>query len=830
MENMMKRIICLLMCLLMAAAGLPAAAEGAETAALPAEGAETADQPEEAAETADQPEAAAETADQPAEGEEAADQRVESFLSAQAAAQKDAWTKAILEAGAREIQWEGNTASFFLRSFDPDLKTLGGYAKAEDQQTWRTRALQNIGAYNLAVSLTFEEDGSVSKKQANALIKKVKNAARSAKGAFGKKDLNQAFTDLLFQVPKTGKTPAAAELMAPDPEFTAFIQARPELFPCESPSEWAPLMYPQRNWKFSSGKGGPHSITLSWDTLSPTALLNRALDSVSAQLAGVTAAQRPKEENLSYMWRSGLAETAVAAKKGRLQTQKIVIDVDDLVAGNTPGAYRDYYAAYQPAAWYEKLVEGYRQLPAEASQPMPKTGILSSVQKKGRGVFVKVPKGGRNTYVILRDADTGVIQAEAFIEPGKNVTMKVAEGVYIVQYATGSTWYGTEGAFGPLGTYSASDEFIVAKKKWKLVSETDQPGITLHPVELKDLGAIEDKSVQIEGVQAPTIELKASYPENHPIQEGISPYTGLAASGEPVTPIAMVLDNAEEAYPHWGVRYADIIFQVPNAGSGVTKLMALFGNEYPAQAGPVRSGRSSMLPTALMFDGALVFAGPPAYQNGGMIDLQVQANSFRMSQNHKYYNLLNNNGFQERVKGLIRSHDMSCHVNEIHENMVSQQAPVEVRPFLFTDEERTEGATANIVRVLHRGDDPKGPSNSASRAVFKYNAQMKAYTRTNSSGVYTDRDTGEVIPFANVIILRGKFGYEKNYIFFMQHFAGSGTAEIFQNGKYVRGAWIRNSADSRLILVDADGEELKLQRGKSFIVMTNDVTNVIYSE
>ena len=790
MGNMMKRIICLLMCLLMVAAGYPAAAEGAE----------------------------------------AADKRVESFLAEQAAAQKDAWARAILEAGAREVHWEGNTASFFLRSFDPDLKALGAYAKTLDRKTWQAQALQNIGAYGLAVSLTFEEDGSVSKKQASAFAKKVKDAAKSAKSAFSKKDLNQAFTDILFLVPKTGKTPAAAELMTADSEFAAFIQARPELFPCESPSEWAPLMYLQRNWKFTSGKSGPHSITLSWDTLDPATLLDKALDGVSAQLAGVTAAQRPSEENLSYMWRSGLAETSVAAKRGRLATQKIVIDIDDLVAGNVPAAYRDYYAAYRPAVWYEKLVEGYRKLPAEASQPLPKTGIISSVQKKGRSVLVKVPKGGRNTYVILRDADTGVIQAEAFVEPGKNVNMKVAEGVYIVQYATGSTWYGTEGAFGPLGSYSASDEFIVAKKKWVLTSEKNQAGITLHPVELKDLGAIEDKSVQVEGVQAPTIKLKSSYPANNPIQRGISSYTGLPASGEPVTPIAMVLDNAEEAYPHWGVRYADIIFQVPNAGSGVTKLMALFASEYPAQAGPVRSGRSSMLPVALMFDGALVFAGPPAVQNGGMIDLGVQAANYRMNLNHKYYNLLNNNGFAERFKGLIRSHDMSCHINEIHQNMVAQQAPVEERPFLFTDDERTEGAAANIVRVLHRGDDPKGPSNSASRAVFKYNPQMKGYTRTNSSGIYTDRDTGEVIAFANVIILRGEFSYEYNYIYFKQHLTGSGTAEIFQNGKYVRGAWVRNSADGRLILVDADGEELKMQRGKSFIILTNDVTNVIYSE
>ena len=154
----------------------------------------------------------------------------------------------------------------------------------------------------------------------------------------------------------------------------------------------------------------------------------------------------------------------------------------------------------------------------------------------------------------------------------------------------------------------------------------------------------------------------------------------------------------------------------------------------------------------------------------------------------------------------------------------------EERPFLFTDEPRTEGATANIIRVLHRGDDPKGGSNSASRAVFKYDPETQTYIRKNSSGIYIDRLTGEAVPFANVIVVRVKFSYERNYIYLFRHMTGSGTAEIFQNGKYVRGAWVRKDTSSRLVLVDADGSELKLQRGKSFIVITNDVSDVIYTD
>ena len=71
--------------------------------------------------------------------------------------------------------------------------------------------------------------------------------------------------------------------------------------------------------------------------------------------------------------------------------------------------------------------------------------------------------------------------------------------------------------------------------------------------------------------------------------------------------------------------------------------------------------------------------------------------------------------------------------------------------------------------------------------------------------------------------------YDRNYIYLKNQMTGSGTAEIFQNGRYVRGAWVRTDAAGRLVLVDEDGSELRMQRGKTFMILTNDVTDVIYT-
>ena len=752
--------------------------------------------------------------------------RVDAFLAQQAEDQKDPWVKAIFQAGATDIIWTGDTAVFRLRGFDPGLKELGSYEKAGDKAAWRKQAAENLEAYGLEAVLTFAEDGTVNRKQANEVVKQVKKAAGNAKSAFGKKDWTRAMTDMLFAEPASGKGITASDLMTAGEEFAAFISARPDVFPCESPSEWAPLFYVQRAWKYDQDQG-PHSIRLNWDGIDPETLLTKTYDALTASLASVPAAERAREDSLSYLWRSTMAETALEMKKGRLLSQSIRFDVDELISGRMPEGYTAFFAGFTPAEYYARLVEGYRNMPEFASEPMPKSGVISQA-KRGRSVLVKVPKEGRNTYVQLRDADTGVIQAEAFITPGKNASLKVPEGVYFAQYATGSTWYGSAQTFGPLGDYTRSSEFIVAKNKWTLTAGEEQAGITLEPADAAAMAPTEDRSVHVVGTLETDVPLAESYPENNPVISGVSSTTGLPASGERFTPIVMVLDNAEDAYPHWGVADADIIFQVPNAGAGATKLLGLFADHYPEQAGPVRSGRVSMVPAVMSFDAAFAYAGQPPL-HGGTVDLDEAAMQFGLRKSHRMYNLLNSNAFKERLEN-IGSHNLSCHVRNIHEDLIEENVEFEERPFLFTDEPRTEGKDAAVIRVLHRGDDPKAGSNSASRAVFKYDPETGDYTRTNSSGVYTDRRTGETIHFANVIVLRVKFAYEKNYIYLDKHMTGSGTAEIFQNGKYVRGAWVRDETDSRLVLVDEDGSELKLQRGKSFIVITNDVSDVIYTD
>lgn len=766
-----------------------------------------------------------------AKAEADADAAASLLLEEQAEKQTDPWILSILRSGAKGAAIQNGSLTFTLRSYAPDLKSLGSYSRSPDQAAWRQSLLTGLSSWNLDISVPVDANGVPGKRAGTLLMKAVKQAAKNAKAVFSKQDAVNALADLFWCAPTDEKKVTGSHLLAVTDEFSAFIEAHKDLFPCDSPVEWAPAFFSLKGWEFKAADG-PEKISLSWQGIPCDTLINHAFDDAALVLAGTPASERLSRENLPILWRSSLANAAVSLAKGKnSKVWKTTFNLDDLIEGTLPAGYLSFFDSYKPKEALEKLTASYDQLPAEACEAFPKTGVNTSA-KRGRTVTVRVDKSGRNTYVQFSDADTGVIRGDAFIAPGKNVNIRLPEGSYIVRFASGSTWYGLSSLFGPMGEYTASNPIIVAKPKWKLTAGVSSEGFSLSPATVEDFASPEDTSVTVKASLEPTTPV-LTYPDANPATDGINPYTGLSSSNKAYTPVVMVLDNAEEAYPHWGVSQADIIFQIPNAGSGVTKLLALFGESYPDQAGPVRSGRASMLPVALSFDAAFAFAGPPAGVGGSTnVDLIELLNRWGLSKTHRAYNLLNSTDFDERRHDLdsnSASHNLSCHVNAIHENLVEKGVSFAISSFLFADEPRTDGETAVNIRVLHRGESSDSGSNSASRAVFNYDSTTGQYSRTNSSGLYTDRDTGENVTFANVIVLRIQFGWERGNVFLKDHLVGSGSAEIFQNGRYVRGAWVRTDINGRLILTDADGSELKLQRGRSFIIVTNDVTDVIYT-
>lgn len=319
------------------------------------------------------------------------------------------------------------------------------------------------------------------------------------------------------------------------------------------------------------------------------------------------------------------------------------------------------------------------------------------------------------------------------------------------------------------------------------------------------------------------IAFKAIYPD-HAVTAGISTTTGLPFSGV-YAPVLLVIDNAEAAHPHWGVGQADVMYQVPNAGAGATKLLALFADQAPAQAGGVRSARTPSVQVAAGWGAAFGYAGSPGKEVGDAANVPRMLSDLGYRKAGLSFDLLGNNTFSERIRGYVGPHNLSAHVNEIRDIVIKAGLTFQARGFLFTDAPQASGIPAAYIELQHYGNDAKNLSNPASASSFTYDEAGRGYIRANASGTYVDRDAPDrPIIFANVIVQRTRLSGAAGGHVVTQELVGSGAAEIFTGGKYIAGAWTRTADDSRTVFVDAMGEEIALQRGKTFIIITNEVT------
>lgn len=337
------------------------------------------------------------------------------------------------------------------------------------------------------------------------------------------------------------------------------------------------------------------------------------------------------------------------------------------------------------------------------------------------------------------------------------------------------------------------------------------------------------ETVMIKGkLKRSSISFKKKYPANEPTP-GISTTTGLPYEG-PYLPIMLVLDNAPDAHPHWGVADADVIYQVPNAGAGATKLMALFSDKAPEQAGGIRSARVPFVDIAWSWGAALVYAGSPGKTGNTLSDVPARISKLGGKSTGLFFDALGNNNYSERVKWQRAPHDLSIYVAKIRDQLINEGKTFEPRGFRFGDE-APGGKPALYIELTHRGNSKDTRPNPASWSSFSYDAEKGGYLRSNTSGPYTDLFAPEPeICFANVIVQRTAISGAGSGYVGLKDLVGKGAADIFIGGHYIEGGWQRDSQNSRTVYVDAKGQEISLMRGKTFIIVTNEVTEVSYGE
>lgn len=296
-------------------------------------------------------------------------------------------------------------------------------------------------------------------------------------------------------------------------------------------------------------------------------------------------------------------------------------------------------------------------------------------------------------------------------------------------------------------------------------------------------------------------------PTETPKATKASPLTGVevtpAQADQPV--VASIIENLyPNARPQSGLSSAGVVYEALSEG-GITRYLALFQADVPTDIGPVRSLRP------VFYDMAMEYGAPVAHA-GGSTDGERLANS---GKGFKDLDQFYNGSYFRRISSRPAPHNLYIYGPKLVELAGAKgwgAAPT-FTPWPRKDDEKSTAPNATTITVNFSGPDY--------REVFRYSADTDSYLREIAGKPDLDAAvSGKQVNPKTVIVLYAATssgvqpnGKPKTDI----QITGTGKGVIFQDGTATTITWTKAAETSRMKFTDATGNEVKLNRGQSWV-------------
>ncbi len=352
---------------------------------------------------------------------------------------------------------------------------------------------------------------------------------------------------------------------------------------------------------------------------------------------------------------------------------------------------------------------------------------------------------------------------------------------------------------------------------------------------------------EIEALKYPTISSKKDSEETYSSLTGL-PLSNASQKNAPIYCI-QVPNGTDGARPQAGLNEAGVIFEAI-AEAGITRFAAIFQNPKSAVIGPVRSLRLYYLEWDTPFDCTIVHAGGAddalhAVSSGGYSDLSEDYSYMYRGTyggrlwNNLFTNSSNLNRFSNDsgktssdAQGFARMTP-----DESKKSRIDNLAVEKLSITTPTDKD-TSKLNADITDInLSFG------SSATFNVNYEYDADSNTYRRSYGIGaheVYScpSEDLGErnpedvcqltvMSPTAVVAMVVSERRASDNYHEDITTI-GSGDAYIFQNGTAIKGKWTKSSREDQIKFTDAEGNEIKLTPGQTFVSAIPEYGSVDY--
>lgn len=308
-------------------------------------------------------------------------------------------------------------------------------------------------------------------------------------------------------------------------------------------------------------------------------------------------------------------------------------------------------------------------------------------------------------------------------------------------------------------------------------------------------------------------------------------------------PLAVMIENHQEARPQSGLSFADIVYESVAEG-GISRFMGVFycgittGNVLVA---PVRSARTYFLPWVLEYDAAYNHVGGAGNCNDDTVDERAKAlcqidqwkikdmDQFGISFPTCYRN------YDRLDHPVATEHTMVCQTDKLIKlasdrgwtNVDSKGVSWDKKfePWKFKDDAKDadRGTVTSIKFVAWKGYEKDYG------VEWTYDKATNMYKRNNGGVPHKDLETDEQLTAKAVVIMFAKeIGPVDDHMHLLYNNIGTGTGLLFEDGKSEKITWEKDDRTSRTKFLGENGKEISLTRGQIWIHMLPIGTTVTY--
>ena len=314
--------------------------------------------------------------------------------------------------------------------------------------------------------------------------------------------------------------------------------------------------------------------------------------------------------------------------------------------------------------------------------------------------------------------------------------------------------------------------------------------------------AVPDAGPEIPTGPAPQINLVTGAPLGEGLAEGDRP-------------VAILVNNTQNAMPQRGLAGADALFEMVAEG-GITRLMALYADKDTVpQTGPVRSARDQHLQFAMPMNSIIVHIGTSIYAENLL-------NHYRYATVNGMY--LGSTSFwfddARQNAGYGESHcwftDAALITAGMEKNGISATgASQPLFDFAAFDSEPVVPETGGAAEVSFSFSDVNAVS-------LSFDASTSRYLKNAFGAPHIDELTDTQLSFDNVLILfapvKLKNPDDPNNLV-TDFTLTSGTGYYCYGGKYRAVRWVKGNPEDALHILDEDGSVLPINVGKSYVAV-----------